>query len=76
MSAFPVQESERLESIIIVEDSNCRNGKTNKTLSRSNKKMNSIAFVLLIAIAEHGRAATLLQSFWKKRLLKEKHFVN
>ena len=75
--AFSVQKSGQLEPIIIVEDLNRRNWKTNKALSRSNKKMNSSAFVFFIATAEHGRAATLLQSFWKKRLaLERKHFVD
>ncbi len=35
---------------------------TNKAFSRSRRKINSIAFVFFIATAEHGRAATLLQS--------------
>ena len=61
--AFSVQESGQLEPIIIVEDLNRRNEKTNKAVFRPNKKMNSIAYVFFIATAEHGRAATLLHSF-------------
>jgi len=55
---------------------------TNKAFSRSRRKINSIAFVFYIATAEHGRAATLLQSrimaqfILEQASFEKKHFVN